>query len=194
MLAKRKLVGLERGGVSEILLLRAWCAWTTRGRGRYLRAILKLSPQERVKDRGASFGSLQDIFLHIIEDYNWWFDDVVNDTQGDFRELVGKEWSELELKRLSKRVDKTVRNLADSITPKKLGHEYLVNGIGGDGKPYTMTVSLADIMWHMLEEELQHRGELNALFWQMDIDPQADAWFGRELKKLLGRRGSFAGG
>jgi uncharacterized damage-inducible protein DinB len=47
-----------------------------------------------------------------------------------------------------------------------------------------MTVSLADIMWHMLEEELQHRGEPNALFWQMDIDPPADAWFGSELKKL----------
>jgi hypothetical protein len=32
-------------------------------------------------------------------------------------------------------------------------------------------------MWHMLEEELQHRGEPNALFWQMDIGPPIDAWF-----------------
>jgi uncharacterized damage-inducible protein DinB len=181
---KRKRPGCERGRVEEITLLRAWCAWTTRGRGRYLRAILRLPQQERLRDRGASFGSLQDVFLHIIEDYNWWFDNVVNDKQRDFKELVGEKWGEQDLERLSRRVDRTVRALADSLTPKKLGHEYLVNGVGGDGKPYTMTVSLADIMWHMLEEELQHRGELNALFWQMDIDPGADAWFGSELKKL----------
>jgi hypothetical protein len=37
----------------------------------------------------------------------------------------------------------------------------------------------------MLEEELQHRGQRNALFWQMDIDPRADARFGSELKKTL---------
>jgi uncharacterized damage-inducible protein DinB len=181
---RRKRPGRERGRVEEITLLRAWCAWATRGRGRYLRAILRLPLQERLRDRGASFGSVQNIFLHIIEDYNWWFDDVVNDRQRDFKGLVGEEWSERDLKRLSRRVDRTVRALADSLTPKRLGREYLVKGVGGDGKPYTMTVSLADIMWHMLEEELQHRGELNALFWQMDIDPRADAWFGRELKKL----------
>jgi uncharacterized damage-inducible protein DinB len=184
MTVKRNLPDRKRGSVEEITLLRAWCAWTTRGRGRYLRAILELPPEERVKDRGASFGSIQDIFLHVIEDYNWWFDDVPNDRQGEFVELVGREWTDEDLKRLSRRVDRRVRSLAGSLTPESLSHEYLVRGQGGDGKPYTKTVSLADMMWHMLEEELQHRGELNALFWQMDIDPPVDAWFGGELAKL----------
>lgn len=31
--------------------------------------------------------------------------------------------------------------------------------------------SVSDICWHMVEEELQHRGEMNALLWQMNIDP-----------------------
>jgi uncharacterized damage-inducible protein DinB len=135
MATKRKRPSYERGRVEETTLLRAWCAWTTRGRGRYLRAILRLPEQERLRDRGASFGSVQDIFLHIIEDYNWWFDDVVNDRQRDFKGLVGKKWREQDLERLSRRVDRTVRALADSLTPEKLGHEYLVNGVGGDGSP-----------------------------------------------------------
>jgi uncharacterized damage-inducible protein DinB len=183
-MSARNQINSKRGRVEEITLLRAWCNWTTRGRRKYLRTILKLPPHERVKARGASFESIQNIFLHIIETYNWWFDDVANDRQEKFVELVGKEWTDADLKRLSRRVDRTVRTLADSLTPDSLSHEYLVNGRGGDGKSYTMTVSLADIMWHMLEEELQHRGELNALLWQMDIDPPNDSWFGGELKKL----------
>ncbi len=30
---------------------------------------------------------------------------------------------------------------------------------------------LGDICRHMVEEELQHRGEMNALLWQMNVDP-----------------------
>jgi uncharacterized damage-inducible protein DinB len=32
------------------------------------------------------------------------------------------------------------------------------------------------MLWHLVEEELQHRGELNALFWQMNIDPPITDW------------------
>lgn len=183
-------INRKRGRVEEITLLRAWCNWTTRGRRQYLKAILKLSPDERVKARGASFESIQNVFLHILETYNWWFHDVAYDRQGESGGLVGREWTDAELGRLSRQVDRRVRSLADSLTPQLLSHEYLVNGRGGDGKPYTMTVSLADVMWHMLEEELQHRGELNALFWQVDIDPPVDSWFGEELRKLQRRHPS----
>ncbi len=175
----------ERGRIDEITLLRAWCNWTTRGRREYLKVILELPLDERVKPRGASFESLQDVFLHIIETYNWWFYDVASDRQGESEGLVGREWSDDDLKRLTRLVDRRVHSLADSLTPESLSHDYLVNGRGGDGRPYTMTVNLADIMWHMLEEELQHRGELNALLWQMDLDPPVDSWFGEELRKLL---------
>ena len=33
-----------------------------------------------------------------------------------------------------------------------------------------------DMLWHLVEEELQHRGELNALLWQEDIDPPVISW------------------
>ena len=39
---------------------------------------------------------------------------------------------------------------------------------------------------HMVEEELQHRGELNALLWQDDIEPPVTDWF--EWKKESGKR------
>jgi len=79
-------------------------------------------------------------------------------------------------------MSKETRGRIDEVSlARDLGRTYLVKGIGGSGKPYTMTTCLADIVWHMVEEQLQHIGELNALFWQMDIDPPTHAWFSSVL-------------
>jgi len=31
-------------------------------------------------------------------------------------------------------------------------------------------------LWHLVEEELQHRGELNALLWQIDVEAPVSSW------------------
>jgi len=165
----------------EIALMRAWCDWNSWSRKEYLGAILRLPPEERRKDRGPSWGSIQDIFLHVIEDYIWWFEMVPQGRLTAFESLVGRDSSERELRRLTRRVDRSVHAIMDSLTPRGLGRPLLVSGVAGNGKPYKFNTCLADIVWHMLEEELQHRGELNALFWQMDIDPSTRSWFSSKL-------------
>jgi uncharacterized damage-inducible protein DinB len=156
--------------------------WNSKSRRDYLEAILRLSPEDRSKDRGASWGSIQEIFLHIIEDYIWWFEYVPQGKGEDqFVALVGREFDEEELRSLSRRVDSSVRQFMDSLTSGALGRPFVVRGASGDGKPYTMTTCPADIVWHMVEEQLQHIGELNALFWQLDINPPTHAWFSSEL-------------
>ncbi len=163
-------------------MLRAWMEWNSKSRRRYLEAILRLSPEDRRKDRGASWGSIQDVFLHVIEDYMWWFEDVPQGKGEDqFVALVGREVDEGELRSLTRRAEETVQRYMASLTPEDLGRPYVVHGTSGGGKEYTMTTCPADIVWHMVEEQLQHIGELNALFWQMDMDPQAQAWFSSEL-------------
>jgi len=32
------------------------------------------------------------------------------------------------------------------------------------------------VLWHLVEEELQHRGELNALLWQIDVEAPVMSW------------------
>jgi uncharacterized damage-inducible protein DinB len=154
--------------------------WNTRSRQDSLEAILRLSPEERRKDRGASWGSFQDIFLHIIEDYVWWFE-MVLESKSEDQSWVGREVDEKELRSLARRVDDSVKRVMDSLTPDDLGHPYDVHGVSGDGKEYTMTTCPADIVWHMVEEQLQHIGELNAMFWQLNIDPHAHSWFNSEI-------------
>ena len=169
------------GNIDEITILRAWCDWNSRSRGEYLDALLRLTPGERRKDRGASWGSIQDIFLHVLEDYVWWFEKVPQGNLDDSEGFVGREFGEKELRRLTKRVESAVETVMESLSPAALRKPLLVKGISGDGKQYSMTTNLDDIIWHMLEEELQHRGEMNALFWQMGVDPPLRSWFSSKL-------------
>jgi uncharacterized damage-inducible protein DinB len=40
----------------------------------------------------------------------------------------------------------------------------------------TIEVTAEDILIHVFEEEVHHRGELIALLWQMDIEPPLMGW------------------
>ncbi len=165
--------------LSELRLLRAWTEWATAARKGYLDAILGLTPAERLKDRGASFGSIQEIFVHVLDDYLWWLEYVPQDRQQEYTTLVASEYDGAQLRRLNGRVDRIVAEFLQGLTPPKLSRVIEIHGVGGDGNPYEARLSLADVVWHMHEEELQHRGELNALFWQLGIDPPTTAWWPR---------------
>jgi uncharacterized damage-inducible protein DinB len=168
---------------NELEVLRGWNDWNCKSLSKYLEAILLLPLEERRKDRGVSWGSIQDVFLHIIENYIWWFE-MVPQGKKEEREWVGHEVDEKELRSLTQRAIDSANKFMDSLTLEDLGHPYVVHGTveSGEGKQeYTMTTCPADIVWHMVEEQLQHIGEINALFWQMGIDPKARAWFSSEL-------------
>ena len=166
--------------VSETELTRSWIDWLVDTRRSYLDALLRLPRKKRLLDRGASFPSMQDIFLHILDNNAWWFDSVINGRQESHREIKGT-LSDAEMRRRAGRVARSGRRLARSLTPARLNRPFVVRGTQGDGTPFEMRMNLRTIIWHMVEEELQHRGELNALFWQQDVDAPTRAWFSSAL-------------
>jgi uncharacterized damage-inducible protein DinB len=40
----------------------------------------------------------------------------------------------------------------------------------------TIEVTAEDVLIHMFEEEIHHRGELIALLWQMGVEPPTMGW------------------
>jgi uncharacterized damage-inducible protein DinB len=166
--------------LDEAALGRGWIEWLVSTREGYLEALLRLPEPERHKDRGASFPSLQDIFLHILDDNLWWFESVPRERAEAHVTIEGRLAPE-ELRHEAARVAEIGRKLARSLTPARLNEQFVVRGQQVSGKPYEMKVDLRTIVWHMVEEELQHRGEMNALFWQMDVDAPTRAWFSSPL-------------
>ena len=115
-------------------------------------------------DRGASYPSLLYIFDHVLDAYDFWFIQVLGAVrEGDSSEGSGARTIEV-VSAHEKATGDAVMSYTENLTEMDLEKEVRVS----DDSPPS---SLGDICWHMVEEELQHRGELNALMWQMDIDP-----------------------
>jgi uncharacterized damage-inducible protein DinB len=64
-------------------------------------------------------------------------------------------------------VEKRTHTYLKSLSNHKLQKTYTLKDDNGK----TQKVTAEDILIHVVEEEIHHRGELNALLWQIGIDP-----------------------
>ena len=157
--------------MSELGALRTFYRFNSRVRKKYLETILGLPPEERLKDRGASHPSLQEIYVHVLEALHWWLEYVPQDRVGEVRELSGRELTPDQLRTETERADRIALDYLEGLSESDLTKEMTCRFPSRAGPPQEAHFPIGDVLWHMVEEELQHRGELNALLWQMDTDP-----------------------
>lgn len=142
-------------------------------RHRYFQTFTKLPRKEFVKNREASFHSMKNIFVHTLSAVDYWLD--VLQEQNEHARKDYDEYNSLEQVRgYMDHVEKRTRTYLDSLSPKKLQKTYALKD--DDGK--TQKVTAEDILVHIFEEEVHHRGELIALLWQMGIDPPPMGYLG----------------
>jgi uncharacterized damage-inducible protein DinB len=178
--------------VSELDIIREWFAYNARARQGYLETFSKLSPGELTKDRGASYPTLLNILEHSLGAYYFWFasaskenDDLprfgpIQDTieSPPLEEIAQKENPSLEeITRFERAFQVQVDLFLARLVEGDLQRSFPVPKGGATlyGQPM---VAVRDMLWHLVEEELQHRGELNALLWQMDVDAPIFDWIG----------------
>lgn len=144
-------------------------------RKKYLAAIERLPWEEVVKDGGASFGSIRNVFLHVLDAYRRWFQAVIRvPYQRDYALTSTAEnyKSVDDLRRFEKEIDTLVLGVVEALHDEDLSRVFVVEGRDKVKRNLTME----DILMHMIEEELQHRGEINCMFWQQNIDPPITAY------------------
>jgi len=138
----------------------------------YLNTFSKLPWNEVVKDRGASFGSLRNILLHVIS----YEDLLVNHLlQGDTQEPVinFEDFDSIEkIKQYMELVNSGVNEYLDTVTIEELSRK--VERRFKDGTILLLTVE--DVLIHLFQEGIHHMGEFIALLWQMDIEPPHLGW------------------
>ena len=158
----------------ELIALRDFFAYNTFVRRRYLGLIVKLPKATLAKDRGASFPTILDIQTHILDVLRSWLN--AYETGEDTPELKGLSVSEV--KKLESEVDGYIEGFMQKLSAGDLEKPFRFKTVTGKK---VRIKSVGDMLWHMIEEELQHRGELNALLWQDDVEPPITGWF--EWKK-----------
>jgi uncharacterized damage-inducible protein DinB len=140
-------------------------------RHRYFDALAKLPWDELIKNREASFHSIRNIFIHILDATEYWLDFLLNEqlrTEREFDDYNTKE----DVQKYMERVEARMRTYTASLTSKGLLREYTVKNDSGE----IAQVTTEDVLIHVFEEEVHHRGELIALLWQMGIEPPLMGW------------------
>lgn len=140
-------------------------------RHRYFDSLAKLQWEELTKNREASFHSLRNIFIHTLGAVDHWLDFLLNEklrTKRAFDEYKTME----DVGKYMAHVEARMRTYTASLTPEGLLKEYEVANDLGE----VVRVTAEDVLIHVFEEEVHHRGELIALLWQMEIEPPLMGW------------------
>jgi uncharacterized damage-inducible protein DinB len=140
-------------------------------RRRYLKILGELPWGEVVKDRGASFPSIKDIFLHAVDAEDLLINHIV---QGKYDKWVRQDYGKFtNAHQIEERVDNVEKNVDAYL--KTLTERELHRKVALPWRPsFLLTVN--DVLMTLAIEDTYHMGELNALMWQFDKQPPYLSW------------------
>jgi uncharacterized damage-inducible protein DinB len=139
-------------------------------RHRYFEALAKLTWEEFVENREASFHSFRNIFIHTLGAIDYWLDFLKKEKSSykDYDEYHTFQ----DVSARMEYIEKRTRDYLNSLQDDELREKYIVTNDANE----TIEVTAEDVLIHVFEEEVHHRGELIALMWQMGVEPPLMGW------------------
>ncbi len=160
--------------MSELDTLREWYEFNAHARQGYLQLFARLPPEELSRHRGASYSTLLRKLLHSIGAYCFWLEKSSSGGTDPPPIKPGPDPSLAEVRRFEQETWAQVNRFLDGLTERDLDRTFRVPKGGAITRDHELSVR--DMLWHLVEEELHHRGELNPLLWQVDLDPPLFDW------------------
>jgi len=159
---------------SEVETFRAWFSYLADTRRGYLEALAKLPPEELARDRGASYPTLLDIFAHSQGALYFWMKSVATfpfpPQEGDADAPPSIEVLRKDEQYVQTQIQRVMAELTEADLSRTIVREK------AKWQDHLCHIPIRDALWHLVEEELQHRGELNALLWQINADVPIVSW------------------
>ena len=159
---------------SELEAIRAWFAYSAEARRGYLETFSKLPVTELSRDRGASFPTLLDIFAHSQGALFFWMKDCARFEFPPQEPDASTPPGLADVRKDEKYVQAQIGRVMAELTEADLART--VHRRAGEGSTHDCDIPVREVLWHLVEEELQHRGELNALLWQIDVEAPVFDW------------------
>jgi uncharacterized damage-inducible protein DinB len=147
--------------------------YTHAARRRYLETLKELPWEEVVRDRGASFPSLRDIFLHALNAEDLLVNYII---PGIYEKWATPDTGKFtDMSRVEQRVDeveKQVNMFLASLTEGELNRKVTLPW----RKDPPIVLRIEDVLINTAIEDASHMGELIALMWQFDRQPPFLSW------------------
>jgi uncharacterized damage-inducible protein DinB len=140
----------------------------------YLDAFAKLPWDEVTTNKGLSFDSMRNVFLHLTLVEDRWISYII---PGRFKEWANPDFDVYydmdSLKRNSDAVKARTKAYLAKLTADELDRQIVVPW---GGRPTTQ-ISVEKGLTHMMLEDMIHYGELSAVIWQMGLEaPYMGFW------------------
>ncbi len=136
-----------------------------KARVKMIEALERLPSEELSRDRGISFGSIKNVFVHtVIAEDNWLHHIAVGES---WSRLRAEDFTSLdEIKEFIKRVDAKTDKLLSETTEQDLQREIRIVGTNEMEQSY----ELGDILYQVPIQAIYHFGEILAEFWMMNLE------------------------
>jgi len=140
-----------------------------------LKSMAEIPWQKVVESCGASFDCLRDIFVHSLQAEQFWIRRLSGkSTEGIFNTPFSKFAEIKAVQEYADEVEAETNEYLKTLTDEKL--QSIFDFKRWDGKPDRKKIE--DILMHVIEEEVHHRGELFCIYWQNDIKPPYTSYMG----------------
>ena len=160
--------------VSELETLQRWFTYLSVARRGYFETFATLPSEELSRDRGASYPSLLDILAHSQGALYFWIRNCSPEAFPPPEPDQGEPPTVAQLKEFERYLQVHVERSIVGLHEADLGR--IIARPKGQGSDHDCTIPIREVLWHLVEEELQHLGELNALLWQIDVDAPVNNW------------------
>ena len=148
--------------------------YASRVRRKFADKLAELPWEALEKNREASFYSMKNIFLHMVDNEDWVVNWVIPGRGGEY---VRRKWAEytsigMVLTHLEE-VERKTRGWLAGMDQAALGRK--VKFTLSSGSEFELAVE--ECLLQSFTEQLYHMGELIALMWQENIEPPKMQWF-----------------
>ncbi len=143
-------------------------------RRRFAEKLSELPWKEVERNREASFQSMKNILLHIIDNEDRIINYAIKNRAKDYVRRNPEEYTSMKmiLDHLEE-VEKKTQQYFRTMTESELGRRVtLTTTTSGD-----FNLSVEECLIQSFTEQLYHMGELIALMWQDNIEPPPMQWF-----------------
>ncbi len=148
--------------------------YSSRVRSSFAEKLTELPWAEVEKNREASFYSMKNILIHMIDNEDWIVNWVIHNKSTEYRRRKSEEYTNTQmiLEHLEEVARKT-RSYIENIDESELKRR--VKFTTSTGQIFDLSVE--ECLFQSFTEQLYHIGELTALLWQQNIEPPKMQWF-----------------
>ena len=151
-------------------------SYSARVRRRFVERLATIPWESVEKNREASFYSMKNILLHIIDNEDWMINWVIRGRPTEYkRERKSEDYTEMKiiLDHLDD-VETRTRGYLEKVSEEDLrSHVKFVRQ--SSGEEFDLTVE--ECLFQSFTEQLYHLGEIIALLWQENVEPPPMQWF-----------------